>query len=146
MSTTTFSKQAPAGIVVVPERKYGVFRVADEPGAITKILSRFKPIAEGLDHWSLSGRVDALRRLPEFSEMRSRIRETRVTLEIAGYVARGEPREISVIMVTPSGAWLAAARWVKGQGEFFQPMLSDKPEPVEAVLAPVEAKFRQAHK
>lgn len=145
MSTTTFSRETPAGIMVVSERKYGVFRVREGPGSIAEVCSRFKPIAENLDRWALSNKVEALRQSPELSEFRRRFAKTNVRFELLGSVVKGELQEVAVVLVTEAGSGLGVARWVKGQGSFFfQNLLVGKPEPVEAVLAQIEAKVRPA--
>lgn len=144
MTRTTFFRQAQDGITA--NSKGGAFRVRDTPGQINRIFTSFRPVAEKLDFWTLNQTVDVLRSQPSFKEVRSKMGRTRVTLEIAGRVAQGELQEAAVILSTEAGCGIAASRWVRGEGMFVENLLSDIPEPVEKVLAPIEARFLQAQR
>jgi hypothetical protein len=146
MKSATESKQMPYGISVITKKKYGVFRVKEENGAIAKILSKFKPIAEKLDFWAYKDIVDTLKLLPEFKAFISNFTKTKISFEIAGSVGKGELQELAVLVVAHSDdsvSPVAVARWIKDQGCFFQNLLYDAPQPVEAILAKIEVKFHQ---
>ncbi|MDD5340641.1 MAG: hypothetical protein PHV13_05355 [Candidatus ainarchaeum sp.] len=138
---------APATVAVKPAKpEYGVrvsetsgdgeFRIHERPGMLAKTANELHKAAPSLDYWALRSRFDALKSLSEARDFIAKFRQTTLRYELAGTVMDGRLAEAAVFMFAESGQPVAAIRYVRGEGRmFFQNLLDDKSQSVDAVLA-----------